>query len=470
MTGTRLRNCLAALLLLWLGVVISSHVLSARAEHWVATWGTAQQLAVANAQGGPGGRTNVPPALGPGVAPPSGTLGAPPQGTPTAPPQTPAPQGGPGSSPTARPVVGPPRAYLPATFQDQTIRMIVRVSVGGRRVRVSLSNMLGAEPLDIGAARIGLHQGGGAVTPGGDREITVNGQRSFTVAPGALTVSDPLTLDVPPLAELAVSLYLPTTTGPPTNHPVSLQTAYIAKGNHVASERLPTDTTTTAYLWLSSVDVEAPDDAFTVVALGDSITDGFATTHGKNRAWPTLLAERLAANRRTRSVAVINQGISGNQVLRSGAGLSMLARLDRDVLSRPGARWIILLGGINDINFRGRLGNTSPLTPEELIGGYRQIITRCHGRGIKVMGATLTPQEGLAVATERSEQVRQAVNRWIRTSGEFDAVVDFDAALRVPSNPARLRAEFDPGDFLHPNDRGNQAMADAFDLNAFFMR
>jgi lysophospholipase L1-like esterase len=332
---------------------------------------------------------------------------------------------------------------------------------------MSVSNMLGAEPLEIGAASIGLHQGGGAVAPERNREVTVNGQSSFTVAPGTLIVSDPLALDLPALAELAVSLYLPRSTGPPTNHPVSLQTAYIAKGNHVASQRVPAETTTTAYLWLSSVDVEAPDGAFTVVALGDSITDGFATTHGENRAWPTLLAERLAANRRTRRVAVVNQGISGNQVLRNGAGLSMLARLDRDVLSRPGARWVILLGGINDINFRGRLGNTSPLAPEELIGGYRQIIARCHGRGIKVMGATLTPQEGLPVATERNEQVRQAVNRWIRTSGEFDAVVDFDVALRAPSKPASLRPEFDPGDFLHPNDRGNQAMAQAFDLDAF---
>ena len=467
MTSTpRFRNCLAAVLLICLAAGARLERLSARGEHWIATWATAQQLAASNAQGGPGGRTNIPPAPAQGIAPPGAAQGAPPQVTQAAPPRAPPAQVGPGSSQAARPVVGPPRAYLPPTFEDQTVRMVVRVSVGGRRARVSLSNMLGAEPLEIGAARIGLHQGGGAIAPGADREITVNGQPSFTIAPGALTVSDPVALDVPSLAELAVSLYLPKTTGPPTNHPVSLQTAYIAKGNHVTTQRVPAETTTTAYLWLSSVDVEAPEEAFTVVALGDSITDGFATTHGKNRAWPTLLAERLAANRRTRRVAVINQGISGNQVLRNGAGLSMLARLDRDVLSRPGARWMILLGGINDINFRGR-GNTSPLAPEELIGGYRQIIARCHGRGIKVMGATLTPQEGLAVATERSEQVRQAVNRWIRTSGEFDAVVDFDAALRAPAKPAGLRSEFDPGDFLHPNDRGNQAMADAFDLNAF---
>lgn len=344
--------------------------------------------------------------------------------------------------------------------------MIVRSTVGGRQVRIAVSNMLGADPLEIGAASIALHKGEGVIAAEAARPLTFSRQPSFTVLPGMLALSDPVALEVPSFTELAVSLYLPKATGAPTNHPVALQTAQIATGNHVTSERLPTETTTTAYLWLSSVEVQAPDDAFTIVALGDSITDGFATTHGTNRAWPTLLAERLATQKRTRHVSVVNQGISGNQVLRNGAGLSMLARLDRDVFSRAGVRWVILLGGINDINFRGRM-NTSLLEPEELIAGYRQIIERCHALGIRVMGATLTPEEGVPVATPEKEKVRQKVNAWIRTAGQFDAVVDFDEALRDPTRPARLRPEFDPGDFIHPNDAGNKAMADAFDLKAF---
>ena len=211
----------------------------------------------------------------------------------------------------------------------------------------------------------------------------------------------------------------------------------------------------------------APADAFAVVALGDSITDGYATTHDADLAWPTLLAQRLRLNRGTTHVAVLNQGISGNQVLRDGAGVSMLARFDRDVLSRPGVRWVVLLGGINDINIRGRAEGPTALTSDDLIAGYRQIVERCHSHGIRVLGATLTPEEGLPTASARGEEIRQTVNRWIRTRGNFDAVVDFDAVLRDPEHPARLKAAFDPGDHIHPNDEGNRAMADAFDLAVF---
>ena len=457
---TRLRTTTSLGLLL---VVFAGHTASAsKGERWIATWATAQQLVVATAQGGPGGRTNVPPAA-PGQGAPTPPAAAPQAPSPA--PTTPAPAAAPAGPP--RPAVGPPRAYLPPSFENQTVRMIVRSTVGGRKVRIALSNMLGADPLPIGAARIALHRGDGAVQPGDDKVLTFSGQASFSVLPGMLALSDAVALDVPPFTELAVSLYLPTATGAPTNHPVALQTAYIATGNHVASATLPAETTTTAYLWLSSVDVMASDDnAFTVVALGDSITDGFATTHGAHRAWPTLLAERLATQKRTRHVSVVNQGISGNQVLRNGAGLSMLARLDRDVFTRPGVRWLILLGGINDINFRGRQ-NTPLLDPEELIAGYRQIIERSHALGIKVVGATLGPEEGVPVATPQKEEIRQKVNAWIRTAGHFDAVVDFDAALRDPQRPARLLPAYDPGDFIHPNDAGNKAMADAFDLKIF---
>lgn len=345
--------------------------------------------------------------------------------------------------------------------------MIVHTSLGGRRVRVEFSHMLTAQPVEIGAAHIALHKGGGAIAEGSDRTLTVGGSPTFVLLPGVLTVSDPVDLGFAPLSDLAISLYLPRETGPPTSHILGLHTAYISKGNVAGAAAMPEPTTMFAYAWISSVDVVAPASAFSVVAFGDSITDGFSTTRDTDRAWPALLAKRLNANKATQHVAVVNQGISGNQVLRDGAGLSALARLDRDVLARPGVKWVILLEGINDINGRARLEGPTQLTAEELIGAYRQIIARCHTRGIKVMGATIMPEEGVPPASERTEGIRQAVNAWVRATGNFDAVVDFDAAVRDPQRPARIKVEFDPGDHLHPNDAGNQAMADAFDLKIF---
>jgi lysophospholipase L1-like esterase len=345
--------------------------------------------------------------------------------------------------------------------------MVMRSSIGGRRVRIALSTMLNAEPLRIGAAHIAIHAGRGAIAPNSDRPLTFSGEASFVVPPGVLVLSDPVDLEVAPLTDLAVSLYLPGPTGPPSLHTIGTRTSYVASGNVAGQGVLPERaTTTTAYAWVSSIDVVASPDAFSIVAFGDSITDGYATTVDANRAWPALLAQRLRVDRRTRHVAVVNQGISGNQVLRHGAGLSMLARFDRDVLSRSGVKWVVLLGGINDINIRGRFG-TEPMTADDLIDGYEQLIARCHARGIRIVGGTVTPQEGQRTATAEGEAIRQAVNEWIRTSGRFDAVVDFDAAVRDPDRPVRLRADYDPGDHIHPNDAGNEAMAAAFDLSVF---
>ncbi len=356
---------------------------------------------------------------------------------------------------------------MPSNLQDQTVRMIVRTSLGGRRVRVNLSNSQGKPLVQVGSAHIAVHKAGGAIVPGTDRAITFNGKPSCVLLPGVLAVSDPIDLEIAPLTDLAVSLYLPHDTGAPTNHRLGLHTTYLSKGNVAGQEIMPEPATTFAYLWLASIDVLAPADAFAIVALGDSITDGYATTLDTDRAWPALLARRLHSSKRTQHVSVVNLGISGNQVLRDGAGLSALARFDRDVLSIAGVKWLILLEGINDINIRGRSEGPDALTGEDLIAGYRQIIERAHTHGIRVIGATVTPQEGVPTWSERGEQIRQAVNQWIRTSGLFDAVVDFDAVLRDPSRPVRLRPEFDPGDHIHPNDAGNQAMADAFDLSRF---
>jgi lysophospholipase L1-like esterase len=421
-------------------------------EHWIVTWGTAQLLSPMVFRLPPNARNH-------NASPPTG----PPPQTPLATPSTeeaktapPPPRGGPLAA-----------AKIPPKFEDETVRMIGRASVGGKRVRIELSNMLTAEPLEVGAAHIALHKADGTIVEGTDRPLTFGGASSFTIPPGALIVSDPVDLNLPALGEFAVSLYLPHDTGTPTNHFLGLHTAYISKGNVVGSAVMPNPSTMFAYVWLTGVEVSATPDAYTVVALGDSITDGFRTTPGTDRPWPFLLARRLQANKATRNVAVINEGISGNQVLRDGAGQSALSRLDRDVLSVPGVKWVILLEGINDINIRGRNDGPGAVTADELIWGYRQIIARCHQHNIKVIGTTIMPEEGVPTASERGEQIRQAVNRWIRETGNFDAVVDFDAVVRDPERPVRMKPEFDPGDHIHPNDAGNQAMADAFNLDWF---
>ncbi len=396
-------------------------------EHWVATWATAQSLA---------------PVAPLGIPPPR------PQASQTRP---------------------SPIGNIPETFKNQTVRMIVRTSIGGRRVRVQLSNALGNPALTVGIAHIALSQKDSAIRPASDRALSFGGRASVSIPPGALVVSDPVDLDVPKLSDLAVSLYLPQDTGPPTVHPLGLHTTYIASGDVTADVTLNPTTTTTAYFWLSGVDVLAPSKASAIVAFGDSITDGFGTTANKDQAWPTLLASRLASNKSTAMLSVLNLGISGNRVLRDGAGTNALARFDRDVLSRAGVRWMTLLEGINDITFSAIPGIPpgQAVTAEDLIWGYRQIIERAHMHGIKVAGATILPVEGVPTYTGNGETVRQAVNQWIRTSGAFDAVIDFDALTRDPTNPKRLRPEFDSGDHVHPNDAGNQAMADVIDLSTF---
>jgi lysophospholipase L1-like esterase len=431
-------------------------------DRWVSTWATAQQLMPGSF---PGGRGGAPPQGGRGPQ----MQGASPQTAPQGGRGLQMPEGNPPAAPSASISVTPyqQQRSVPASIEDQTVRMIAHITIGGRVLRVEISNMANAQPLEIGSAHVALHKGNGAIVPGTDRVLKFSGNESFVVPPGALFLSDPVNLGLAPFSDLAISLYLPKNTGSPTNHAMGLHTAYISKGNVAASEVMPEPTKTYSYLWLTGVDVLAPAGSYAIVALGDSITDGFTTTLDVNTAWPALLAKRLAANKATRKVAVINQGISGNQVLRDGAGVSALARFDRDVLGRPGVKWVILLEGINDINMRGRSTGPNALTSDELIAGYRQIIERAHLHGIKVVGATIMPDEGVPTASERGEEIRQTVNRWIRAKGNFDAVVDFDLLVQDRSHPARINPAYDPGDHIHPNDAGNKAMADAFDLAIF---
>jgi enterochelin esterase-like enzyme/lysophospholipase L1-like esterase len=392
-------------------------------ERWVATWATAQQLAPTRLPFG--GRDEPPPP--------------------------------------------PPAARVPATLKDQTVRMIARASIGGRRVRIRLANALEKPTIRVGAAHIAVRQAGAAIVPASDRVLTFGGRPSTVVPPGAVVLSDPVDLTVTPLTDLAVSLYLPEATGLPTIHPDGMHTAYIAAGDSTGQATIAASATTTAYLWLSAVDVLAPASAGAIVAFGDSITDGVAATLDSDRAWPSLLAAKLSAGGESPPLAVVNLGLSGNRLLRHGFGVSALTRLDRDVLGQAGVRWMTLMLGINDITFPAVPGMppTEGVTADDIIWGLRQIVERAHAHGIKVAGATILPVGGVSTYTEAGEAIRRAVNQWIRTGGAYDAVLDFDAVVRDPADPKRLRPEYDPGDHVHPNDAGNAAMAAAIDVTVF---
>ncbi len=357
---------------------------------------------------------------------------------------------------------------VPFNLWNQTVRQVVRVGLGGKRVRVVLSNEYGDQPLRIGAAHIALTGDGADIVAGSDRTLRFDGRDSVTIPAGAPMLSDPVELEVPASAQLSISLYLPQPSAPATFHWEGLQTAFLAAGNAVGAAALQTTATLPVRLFLSGVQIEADAGARAVVVLGDSITDGAASTPDSDRRWPDFLARRLASER----IAVLNAGISGARVLRDRMGANALARFDRDVLGQPQVRTVIVLMGINDISWNGTpfAPDEAPVGADELIAGYRQLIARAHARGLRIIGATLTPFEGALPDTPITgyysadkEQVRQTGNRWIRQAHEFDAIIDFDALLRDPAQPARFLPLYDSGDHLHPGDAGYQAMAAAVD-------
>lgn len=366
-----------------------------------------------------------------------------------------------------------PSAILTAGFNNQTLRLIVHTSIGGERVRVRLSNALGTQSVTIGAAHIALQSTDASIVPGTDRALTFSGAPSFTIPPNALVLSDPVEFDVPALTNLAVSIYLPGATGPATNHSLGVQTSYVSStGDFTGTTALPVDHTVTSWFFLSDVEVKADEDVAAIVTLGDSITDGFASTPSANHRWPNFLAVRLLAHHPHHAPAVVDQGISGNRILHDVAGPNALSRFDRDVLAQSGVRFVTVLEGINDIGFPGAIPAFAGegVTADQIIAGHRQIIARAHARGLRIYGCTLTPFEGTIFPgyfSAAGEAKRQAVNQWIRTSGAYDAVIDFDAATRDPSHPTRFLPAYDSGDHLHPNDAGYQAMANAIDLELF---
>jgi len=389
-------------------------------QHWVGTWATAVVARVAPPPGQP------PPGRGRG-------------------------RGG-----------GPP-----LDVNNQTLRQIVRTSIGGDRIRVIFSNAFGTAPLPVGAAHVALRDENAAIVTGSDRALTFGGSPTTTIAAGAVVFSDPVDLTVPAMSDLAIDLYLPGDTASPspeTLHNGALQTSYVSPaGNHAGAPDMPVETRTQAWFFLARVEVMAPVSTSAVAVLGDSISDGTASTPDTNNRWPDHLSRRLAAQ--NIRMGVLNLGIAGNRVLSDGAGVSALARFDRDVLAQSGVSHVVVMEGINDFG----MGREDGPSAEDLIAGHRQLIARAHAQGLRIYGSTLTPFQGSfpGYYSPENDAKRQALNTWIRTSGAYDAVIDFDAAVRDPMQPLRLLPRYAATDNLHLSDAGYEAMAHAVDLGLF---
>jgi lysophospholipase L1-like esterase len=381
-----------------------------------------------------------------------------------------------------------PLAFVPGQavsgLENRTLRMIVRPTIAGERVRIRFSNACGNQPLLIGAAHIALTSKDDKIIAASDRVLTFSGRESTRIPPGAPMLSDPVDLKFPAFAEIAVSIFLTGKVDTVTFHLAGQKPTYLSEpGDFTAKVEIQNATTKPSWFFLSGLEVLAPGRITATLALGDSITDGVGATQGEYNDWPNLLANRLAAQNGLPPMAVVNTGIGGNRVLYDGAGVSALARFDRDVLAQPGITNIILLEGINDIGWprmklpsprpgdpaRSAASTESPFAKElvsaqDIIAGYQQIIDRAHQHGIKVFIATLLPYEGADYYTEDGEAIRAAVNQWIRTSSAADAYFDFDKAVRDPNRPTRFRDGYHSGDNLHPSAIGYKAMADAVDL------
>jgi lysophospholipase L1-like esterase len=368
------------------------------------------------------------------------------------------------------------RNALPAAaLDDATLRQIVRLTIGGDRLRVRISNAFGTTPLQVTAARIArpLSPSGSAIDPATDRAVTFSGKAWVTVPPGAEYLSDPIAWKAAALSDLAVTIHVDKAPAVQTSHPGSRATSYLAKGDKVSDADLPGATTTDHWFQLSGVEVEAGKSGGAVAILGDSITDGYGVKPNTNLRWPDALAIRLQANSKTRGIGVLNLGIGGGRVLLDGLGPNAAARFDRDVLMQGGVRWAIILKGVNDL---GTLTRDAPVGEPEhaalvdrVTTAYAQMVQKARARGIKIIGATIMPYGGSDYyhPDAANERDRQAINAWIRAPGNFDAVIDLDKVMRDPAKPDRLLPAYDSGDHLHPSMEGYRVMAQSVPLALF---
>jgi len=353
---------------------------------------------------------------------------------------------------------------------DRTLRQIIQPSLAGNRLRLAFSNAYGEAPVRITAVHVARSAGGSAIVADTDTALTFNGSPSVTILPGTMMFTDDVAFDVAPFVNLAVSIHIADIPQNITGHPGSRTGSFIVPGDAVAAADFTDAVRTERWYLLASLEVFADARSSAIVVIGDSITDGRGSTTDQNNRWPNLLARRLHANPSTANISVLNQGAGGGRVLRDGLGTSALGRFDRDVIAIPGVRWLIIFEGVNDLGTAvGARANGQPhATAADLIAAYQQMITRAHAHGIKVIGATIMAFAGFtSYDTPESEADRQAVNDWIRHSGAFDGVIDFDAITRDPENPSRLSSAVDGGDHLHPSSDGYRLMADAIDLSLF---
>jgi lysophospholipase L1-like esterase len=438
------RTALAVAALVALGAAMGLRA-QTRAGRWVGTWSTA--LVGRPLTPAPPAAPPPPPFMASACAPPPASVAV---------------------TPPAGQTFGP-QPFI--QFSNQTLRQIIRVTAGGSRVRVMLSNAFGATPITIGAAHLALRASGDTIQPVTNGTLTFSGRPTITIPANAIAYSDAVAIAIPPLADLAIDVYLPgatTSTSPLTMHGAALQTSYISEtGNYAGAAKFPTVSTTRSWFLLSRVEVDAPDARGVIVAFGDSITDGSASTPDSNSRWPDVLARRLLSSPTPTRVAVLNAGIGGNRLLSEGAfnaGINALARFEIDALSQTGVTDVIVLEGINDI---GNARQNPTPTAADLMASHRQLIERAHAKGVRMIGATLTPFWGAAYYTEVGEAKRTALNDWIRSGKAYDAVIDFDKATRDPNDPKKLLAAYDSCDHLHPSDAGYKAMGEAIDLKLF---
>ncbi len=446
------------LLLLALTIAATTHAAPPAPDHWVGTWATAP-VAANN------GRTATLTAAPPVIAPPANVS------APTAPSaQMPTPATTPAQTipPNAEARSGRPPAFIYGTA-DTTLREIVHASIGGPMLRVVFTNEFGTDPLILGGAHVAVSQGGSTVNLVSAAGLTFGGRTMVTIPPGALVVSDPADVKLPAGSDLAISLFLPEQTiHQLSQHGGADQISYTASGNVIGAKTLDSPAEIRSWPFVKGVDVKVSAQSAAVVAFGDSITDGAYATVNQNARWPDELARRLLANPKTANIGVLNEGIGGNRILHDNTGPSALARFDRDVIAQAGVKYLIILEAINDIGHAYDPGRAfDVVSADDLIAGYAQMAERAHMHGIKVYMATLTPYTGAKYASPAGEEVRQALNKWIRTTPQIDGFIDFDKATQDPANPGTFLPAYDHSDHLHPSDPGYKAMGDAIDLKLF---